>query len=125
MVTVVTLLALPATPENWWRAAIATGADLPGDDTYLRDDDGGILARCSGPKRHALRMLIYAERNHLEIGPADSVHADAAFAIWATPVQVTRALILATADIVDGLDRGAVGSWLSARVGMIVWAEHW
>lgn len=118
-----TLLALPATPENWRCARIATYQELlPRDEVAARDgEEVGYLA---SDARRAWSHNLHKRVDWFEVGPISWIKADtladqawlpaptaAVAKYWAIPVLATKASIAETMVLLNLPDRSHYRSW--------------
>ena len=68
--------ALPNTPGSWHTTRVMRGeVELPGDE-FMYDDDGKVLAWCSGDVRDRFEDEFHrADHDFIEVGPYSSLKA--------------------------------------------------
>lgn len=111
----ITLLALPATEDNWWRAQMSARLTEVEDPAFDR-------------------MALYREVAWLEIGPLSYLlAAEAIHDMWWSPRLVTPNLITQTMVAMNIHEpqrwpvprRRVVKTWLQGNLGQIGWTENW
>lgn len=150
----VTLVSLPATEHNWWRARVATyHEELPNDDLWRDEDTGEVIAVTSTEERRAFQDDLHRDPafRWFEIGPVSYLKAGllddedrylpgptvAVNELWQQAQLVTTVLVTMTMVTMNRPDtsqyrrwcraarRQHVKRWLSSQLGRICWAEVW